>query len=230
MTHDQVMAQAEQLLGETPAGEVPSVQAYDPDITGSPVVTDVRDIDQCSLQIGLPLFGRDDPDRFALRILNDVLGAGMSSRLFREVRERRGLAYSVHSGYGHLADAGSFTISAGVDRAKLAEAITICLSEAARLVDEDVPGEELRKAKDHAIGRFRLSLETASALGQRHGEALLTRGEIEPVEDYVAGLQAVTAADVKRVAGRIFQWKRLHCAVVGPGLNEDEVAKAMEAV
>ena len=230
VTHDQVMAQAEQLLGETPAGEVPSVQAYDPDITGSPVVTDVRDIDQCSLQIGLPLFGRDDPDRFALRILNDVLGAGMSSRLFREVRERRGLAYSVHSGYGHLADAGSFTISAGVDRAKLAEAITICLSEAARLVDEDVPGEELRKAKDHAIGRFRLSLETASALGQRHGEALLTRGEIEPVEDYVAGLQAVTAADVKRVAGRIFQWKRLHCAVVGPGLNEDEVAKAMEAV
>lgn len=230
VTHDQVMAQAERLLGETRTGAVPSVQPYDPEITGPPVVVDVRNIDQCSLQIGLPLFGRNDPDRFALRILNDVLGAGMSSRLFREVRERRGLAYSVHSGYGHLADAGSFTIAAGVDRSKLAEAITVCLSEAARLLDEGVPEEELRKAKDHAIGRFRLSLETASALGQRHGEALLTRGEIESVEDYVAGLEAVTAGDVQRVARRVFQRDRVHCAVVGPDLDEDEIARAMAAV
>ena len=110
-------------------GEKPSVRPYDPTITGPRVACDSRDIDQCSLYIGLPIFGRDDPDRFALRIMNDVLGAGMSSRLFREVRERRGLAYSVGSGYGFLDDAGVMTISAGVNREKLAETIEVCLEE-----------------------------------------------------------------------------------------------------
>ena len=106
----------------------------------------------------------------------------MSSRLFTEVRERRGLAYSISSGYGYLADAGVFTVSAGVNREKLSETIGVCLDEIQKLIDEPVPEDELRRAKDHAIGRFRLSLETAFSLGQRHGEQLLTKGKVETID------------------------------------------------
>ncbi|MCC6416993.1 MAG: insulinase family protein [Gemmataceae bacterium] len=227
-THDQVVALAEPLFSGMPPGAVPPIVPYDPAVAGPRVTTESRDIDQCSLYLGLPVFGRDDPDRFALRILNDVLGAGMSSRLFREVRERRGLAYSVSSGYGFLADAGVFTISAGVNRDKLAETITVCLAELRRLADDAVPAEELRKAKDHSIGRFRLSLETAYSLGQRHGELLITRGEIESIDDVVARIDAVTAEDVQNVARRILRPGRLHCSAVGPTLDDDEIAVALD--
>ncbi len=227
-SHERVMSIAEPLFRDMPVGEIPSVIPYDPSITGPRVATDSRDIDQCSLFLGLPIFGRDDRDRFALRIMNDVLGAGMSSRLFREVRERRGLAYSVGSGYGYLADAGVMTISAGVNREKLAETVQVCLEEAWKMVDQPVPEEEMRKAKDHNIGRFRLSLETAHSQGQRNGELLLTKGEIESIESVVTQIEAVTVDQVQAVARRLLVRDRLHCAVVGPKLDEDELAKALE--
>lgn len=224
-----VVELADRLFSDIRRGSVPPVPPYDPSVRGPRVAVDVRTVDQCSFSLGLPIFGRADPDRYALRVLNGILGAGMSSRLFREVRERRGLAYAVHSSYGLLADTGIFTISAGVDRAKLAESIQVCIGELEKLVAAPVPDEELRKAKEHAVGRFRLSLETAHAVGQRHGELLLTRGEIEEVEDVVAALEAVTAEDVQRVASRVYRAGAMHCAVVGPDLDEDELANLLAA-
>lgn len=226
--HDHVVQQAERLLsGMTPNG-LPQVAPYNASVAGQEVLVDSRDIDQCSVYIGAPTFGRDDPDRFSLRVMNDVLGAGMSSRLFKEVRERRGLAYSVGSGYGYLADAGTFTISAGVNREKLVETIQVCLEETRKLCSQPVPADELRKAKDHNIGRFRLSLETANSLGQRHGELLITRGEIESIESVVERIEGVTAEDVMAVASRLFSNGSFHAACVGPRLEEDEIAKALE--
>ena len=228
VTHKQVMELAAPMFGEMKPGGLPAIVPYDPEITGPQVATESRDVDQCTMYLALPIFGRDDPDRFALRIMNDVLGAGMSSRLFREVRERRGLAYSVGSGYGFLADAGSFTISAGVDRDKLSETITVCIDEAMSMTSALTPPEELRKAKDHSIGRFRLSLETAYSLGQRHGELLITKGAIETIDDAVVKMEAVTAEDVQAVARRLLKPEKLHCSVVGPKIDDDEIAKAME--
>jgi predicted Zn-dependent peptidase len=229
VTHRQVLSLAEPLFSGVPAGSIPTVSPYISEVTGPRVATDSRDIDQCSLYLGLPIFGRDDPDRFPLRIMNDVLGAGMSSRLFREVRERRGLAYSVGSGYGFLADAGSFTVSAGVNRDKLGETIQVCIEEMMKMVDAPVPDDELRRAKDHSIGRFRLSLETAYSLGQRHGELLITRGEIEDIDWFVAQIEAVTADEIQSVARRLLRPEKLHCAAVGPKLDEDEIARALGA-
>lgn len=227
VTHAQVMELAEPLFSGMEAGQIPKVAPYDPDITGPRIAIDTRAIDQCTMYLGLPMFGRDDPDRFAMRILNDVLGGGMSSRLFREVRERRGLAYSVGAGYGYLSDAGVFTISAGVNRDKLKETISVCLEETEKLTSTLVPEEELRKAKDHNIGRFRLSLETAFSVGQRNGELLLTKGAIESVDDVVAQISAVTAEDVQAVARRIIRRGLLHCSVVGPDLDVAEIESAM---
>ncbi len=220
---------AEALFGEMRSGAVPAVPPYDPGKAGPRVVLDERRTDQCSVYLGFPGMSRHDPDRFALRVMNDILGSGMSSRLFREVRERRGLAYAVHSSYGLLADTGIFTIGAGVNRDRLVETIQVCLGEVRRLCEEPVGPEELRKAKEHTIGRFRLSLETAHAVGQRHGELLLTRGEIEPVENVVGAIDAVTAEDVQRVARRLFDPGAVHCAVVGPDLDEEELLAALAA-
>ncbi len=227
VTHQQVVQLATPLFSGMQDGSLPSIVPYDGSVTGQRVVTDSRAIDQCTMYLGLPIFGRDDPDRFAIRIMNDVLGAGMSSRLFREVRERRGLAYSIGSGYGYLADAGVFTISAGVNRDKLRETISVCLEETEKLLTQTVPPEELRKAKDHNIGRFRLSLETAFSLGQRHGELLLTKSAIESIEQVVSQIEAVTADEVTAVAKRVIVREKLHCAVVGPGLDEGEIEAAM---
>lgn len=225
--HARVVELARPLFGGMEPAPIPSVVPYDPAITGPRVTAESRPIDQCTMFLGLPIFGRDDPDRAALRVMNDVLGAGMSSRLFCEVRERRGLAYSVSSGYGYLSDTGVFTISAGVNREKLDETIAVCLDEATRLVAEDVPAVELRKAKDHSIGRFRLSLETAFSLGQRHGELLMTRGAIESVDEVVAQIEAVTPDDVRRVAARVFRREQLHCAVVGPDVDASEIERRL---
>jgi predicted Zn-dependent peptidase len=104
----------------------------------------------------------------------------------------------------------------------------VCIDEATRLCDEPVPPDELRKAKDHNIGRFRLSLETAHSLGQRHGELLLTRGEIESIDSVVEQIEGVTVDDVRNVARRLWEGDRLHCAVVGPKLDEEEIARAMD--
>lgn len=227
VTHDQVMKLAEPMFAGMEPGTIPEVTPYDETISGERVLCESRDIDQCTVFVGLPIFGRRDPDRFALRIMNDVLGAGMSSRLFREVRERRGLAYSVSSGYGFLADAGVFTISAGVNRDKLTETIRVCLDEAERLANDTVSDEELRKAKDHNIGRFRLSLETAFSLAQRHGELLMTNGEIETIEETVEQVEAVTADDIRAVAQRLLDRSKLHASVVGPNIDADEVAAAL---
>ncbi|MFN0094894.1 MAG: M16 family metallopeptidase [Dehalococcoidia bacterium] len=227
VSHAQVVRLAEPLFRDMPAGSIPEVIPYDGEISGDPVALDSRAIDQCSLYLGFPIFGRDDSDRWAIRIMNDVLGAGMSSRLFREVRERRGLAYSVGSGYGFLADAGTFTISAGVNREKVRETIEVCLEETEKMTGALVPEDELRRAKDHSIGRFRLSLETAHALGQRHGEALLTRGRVESIDDAVVQMEAITAEDVQRVARRVVRKDRLRAAVVGPNLEQDEVLAAI---
>jgi predicted Zn-dependent peptidase len=227
VSHDEVLRLATPLFEGMTDGDLPAITPYDPAITGDRVMSDTRPIDQCTMYLGLPIFGRNDPDRFAIRIMNDVLGAGMSSRLFREVRERRGLAYSVGSGYGYLEDAGVFTISAGVNRDKLAETIKVCLEETEKLKTETVPADELRKAKDHNIGRFRLSLETAFSLGQRHGELLLTKGAIESVEQVVEQIEAITVDDVKAVANRIIDRANLHCAAVGPDLDNAELDAAM---
>lgn len=227
LSHDAVLELVSAHFSGLPDPPLPAVAAYDPATRGERIAVDSREIDQCTLFIGLPAFGRTDRDRFALRIMNDILGSGMSSRLFREVRERRGLAYSVGSGYGHLSDTGSFTVSAGVEPQNLDETIRVCVHELEQMAAEPVSDDELTRAREHTIGRFRLALETASSLGQRHGEQLLTRGEIETIEDHVAALGAVTVKDVQGVAKRLLAARPYHVSVVGPGANEDRIEAAL---
>jgi predicted Zn-dependent peptidase len=214
--HCDVVRWAEELFGGAEPGTIAGAPAVDPRLPEERLMLETRPIAQSNLAIGLRSIGRADPDRFILSVLTNLLGRGMSSRLFREVRERRGLAYSVGASASRYDGAGSFVVSAGVSPENLTEATRVILAELDRLVDEPVPEEELKKARDYTTGSFRLGLESTGSLGQRHGDSLLSLGRIEPIDDVVAAYQAVTPDDVRRVARRVFATNDVAMAVVGP--------------
>ena len=219
----QVREIAAREFGELPAGNAPRQSDARSDRPEDYIAIEPRELEQTNVALSAPGIARRDPDRFALDIMNTVLGRGMSSRLFKEVRERRGLAYSVSSGASRHRDVGSVSVSAGVTRAHQEEALQVIVAELARMVDEPISDEELDRTKEFATGSFRLSLETPMALGQRRGSQLLMDGEIEPPDEVVAGLRAVTIADVQRVAKRVFGERRYSIAVVGPSASADRL-------
>ena len=228
-THREVVAAANDLFADLPGQTPPPVAVAQEGIPSRNVVVEARDIAQSNLGIAMRALSRTDPERYAAMILNAVLGRGMSSRLFKEVRERRGLAYSIGSGLTRYNDTGVLSISAGVSPEQVGEATTVIKAELTKLVDEPVGEVELTKARDYTTGNFRLGLETPMALAQRTGELLLMLGEIEPIDSVVEKLQAVTAEDVQQVAQRLFRADNFAMSLVGPGADEDELAELLAA-
>lgn len=219
---DAVVALAAREFASLARGEVaptPPAEASRPPAAEEYIAVEPREIEQTNLALAVHGIGRRDPDRFALDIMNTALGRGMSSRLFKEVRERRGLAYSVGSGSTRYRDVGTLSVSAGVTRDHQEEALEVIVSELRRLVDEPMPADELLRTKEYAAGSFRLSLETPMSFAQRWGSQLLHDGELEPADETVDGLRAVTADDVQRVAARLFSPRQFSLAVVGPSAS-----------
>ena len=144
-----------------------------------------------------------DDDRYALDLINTILGEGMSSRLFLEIREKRGLAYDVHSYTSKHHDCGYFAIYAGVDPAKALETVQAMIEELRKIIDEDVPELELNKAREFTKGRLRLGLESTNAMASWLGQQELLAGRIRPVAEVVAAVDAVDQATIRRVAKRV---------------------------
>ena len=228
-THAEVAKEARKLFDELAGDAAPEIQVARDGIPERNVAVDARDISQSNLGIAMRAVSRTDPDRYAATIMNAVLGRGMSSRLFKEVRERRGLAYSIGSGMTRYNDTGVLSISAGVSPEQVAETTTVIKAELMKLVEELVGDEEMTKARDYTVGSFRLSLETPMALAQRAGEYLLMLGEIEPIDETVARLQEITAADVQRVAQRLFRNDNYSMSLVGPGADEAALKELLAA-
>ena len=221
--HEQVVEWATAAFADLPNGTPPAPPASDLARPEAYLQLDPRDLKQTNVAISMRALPRRDPERYAFDIMNTALGRGMSSRLFQEVRERRGLAYSVSASGARYSDTGALTVSAGVTREHQEEAIEVILVELRKLVDEPMGDEELQRTKDYAAGSFRLSLETPMSLGQRYGNQLLMDGEIESPEDSVAGLRAVTAEDIQQVARRVIGPGIFSIAVVGPTANADRL-------
>jgi predicted Zn-dependent peptidase len=224
----EVEALARRYFDDRPAKASPSFAPVNPDLPDQRLAAEARQIAQTNLSIGYLAFPRKDPDRYPLMVFNNLLGRGMSSRLFKEVRERRGLAYSVGSSVSRFMDTGVLVISAGVAPENLKEAATVIRQELQKLVEEAVSEEEMAKVRDYSVGNLRLGLETSMALGQRAGELLLTMGEIETIESVVEKLRAVTADDILRVARRIIQGANPTLAVVGPGADGQDLASLLD--
>jgi predicted Zn-dependent peptidase len=199
-----VAARGEPLNG-TPPAVVPQV------------ITRTKELEQSHVCLGTTCYQQNHDDRYVSYILNTVLGGSMSSRLFQNVREKRGLAYSVFSGISAYRDAGNLTIYAGCANDAVEEVVDLCVTELRAMKNAPVPESELRRAKDHLKGSLMLSLEnTASRMSH------LARQEIYfdrhfGLDETLAGVESVTAEDVQRIARDLFSGRRLAATVVGAG-------------
>ena len=227
--HAAVLEMASRAFDALPMTAASSMPPATPGLPEERVIVEERELEQTNLALSMQCFGRRDPQRHALDVLNAVLGRGMSSRLFKEVRERRGLAYSVGSGTSRLTDIGTLNINAGVTREHEEEALRVIVEELNRLVTEPVPADELQRATDYVAGSLRLSQETAMSQGQRHGNQLLQDGVLESIDEQVAAVRAVTAADVQAVATRVIGPREFALAVVGPSASTDVLDNLLRA-
>jgi len=226
---DEVRAEVERLLGDLEPGETgapPPLQSL-PNGSGPRVKVHTKQSDQAHLILGVPSRPLDHPDRYVLQVLATVLGGGMSSRLFTEVRERRGLAYYVYGVNHSYTDAGSLHSQAGVDINRIDEAVTTIADQLKRIVDEPVPSEELEKAKNFAKGRFVLQLENPQGLilfGLRR--EVLEGQAIEP-DEVLAAIDAVTAQEVQRVAQEVLGSNAYRFALIGPFEDSERFEKLL---
>ena len=198
--------------------------ASGPSGTGVRLVS--RGIEQANLVLGCGGLSRTDDRRFALGVLNAALGGGMSSRLFQEVREKRGLAYSVYSFASQHADSGMWGVYAGCMPAKADEVLSICQDEIAKVISGGLTDDELNRGKGQLRGSIVLGLEDPSSRMSRLGKAELVYPRLEPVEEILAAISAVTHDDVREVAAAVLaQPKAL--AVVGPFDDADAFTAAL---
>jgi predicted Zn-dependent peptidase len=207
--------------GEPPPVELP------PD--SSPVLLHTKASEQAHLILGVRGYPLAHPDRYALQLLAVVLGGGMSSRLFTEVREKRGLGYYVNAANGSYTDAGTFYTSAGVDVDRVDEAITTILGELRKIASEPVPPDELEKARGYAKGRFVLRLESPQGTIQFGLRREVLEGEVEEPDELLRHLDEVTLEDVQRVATDLLEGKRLYLAIVGPFDDPERFEKLLAA-
>jgi predicted Zn-dependent peptidase len=171
--------------------------------------------EQANLILGGHACSYRDPRRFVLDLLNVVLGEGMSSRLFQELREERGLVYDVHSFTSKLRDSGCLGIYLGCEPRRAVQAAGLAVDQLLRLASAALPDAELARAKEYAKGRFLLHLEGTGAVSQYLGQQELLMGEIMEADEVVAALQAVTGEDVRAMAERICG-SGLRAAIIGP--------------
>jgi len=181
-----------------------------------------KSTDQSHFLLGNRAFGRFDERRWAMQLLQVILGGGMSSRLFTEVREKRGLGYYVYAAAEMYADAGSFAAAAGIDNKRLQDSIKVILDEFGKISSQPVSDAELAKAKSYIRGKTAISLETSDSLADFYGEQVLLREEIMTVEDSLDRLDAVTSDEIMAVAKDIFTKESLNLAIVGPMEKEKD--------
>jgi predicted Zn-dependent peptidase len=221
LTHDEMVelvgARLGNLNGKRPDRVEPSFAPV------QPVIGEFRSTEQAHLVLGGRALARDDDDRYALSVVNQALGGGMSSRLFQEVREKRGLAYSVYSYRVAFDGTGALGVYAGTSPERAHETLAVIRGELDRLVADGLPEDELVAAKGHLRGSTALSLETSSSRMHRLGRSELTTDEVPSVDELVAAIDAVTVEDANRVIQRVFADEPRVLAVVGP-FDADEFA------
>ncbi len=183
--------------------------------------------DQTHLLLGVRAYDMDHKDRFALAVLSNILGGNMSSRLFIEVRERRGLAYHVSTSVDTYHDAGYLATQCGVEHENFEKALTVILDEYKKIATEQVSAEELSRAKENIKGHFALGLEGSDDIVGYLVTQETLRHEIILPKERMKAIDKVTADDVLRVAKDIFVNKKLNLAVIGPRVNEKRLEKLL---
>ena len=179
-------------------------------------ISTTKDIQQTQLAIGYRTFGVEDERRYAATVMDAILGRGMSSRLFQEVREKRGLSYDISSRMQFFQDAGLFGVAAGLDGANLGLAMRTIDREFEKIRMKKVSAAELKRIKEFLIGNFRLSHERITSKLFYHGSSLLSFGRLVPTEEQIDGVRSVTPEDILAVAQEILRPENRSVSTVSP--------------
>lgn len=183
--------------------------------------------DQANLILGVEGFDRYDDKRYAGDILSVILGEGMSSRLFIQVRERRGLAYRINASSNSYADTGTFTAYAGLKIEKVYEGLEVIYAELMRTVMEKVSEDELKKAKEMIRGRIAIQSESTNFLAEYFGTNFVLERKIETFEEYLQRVEKVTVADVQNIAKQLFVKENFNLQVIGPFKDSSKFEKIL---
>ena len=184
--------------------------------TGKKINLIEREMEQTLVCLGTRSLRYDHPDRHALFLLTTILGGGMSSRLFQEIREKKGLAYSVYSYIISHADSGALVVFAGTEKNHCCEVLDIAQREMSRLVSEEVPQDELDAAREQLKGKTLMSLESSDSLMTRLAKNEIYLQKQQSIEDVIANYDAVSSTDIQRVSQELIRSEYLHLEVMGP--------------
>jgi predicted Zn-dependent peptidase len=221
VAHDQVAEAVEERFAPRAGGSPPTRQR--PEEAPQPVVVTRRPTEQVHLVLGMRAPGRHSEKRWALTVLNHALGGGISSRLFQEIRERRGLAYSIWSERVHFEEIGSLAVGVGTSPEHAHEVLGLVHAELDRLGADGITDRELAVAQGHIRAETLLSLEDSGARMSRIGSSMLLHGEVLDVDVLLERVAAVTVGDVAALAGELAREPRT-LSVVGPFDTEDFAA------
>ena len=227
--HDETVRLAERHLGDLqPMGE-PDRAEHSASLQDEVRIRLVeRDTEQAHLCIGMPALPYSTERRYVQGTIEAILSSGMSSRLFQEIREKRGLVYSVYGYFRPYEDVGQGVIYAGTDLERVPEAIAAIIDELRKLRDDGVPEDELQRTKELRKGRLLMGLEDSRSVASWVGSQELTYGEIKTPEEVMDEIEAVTAREVQTLADELFQTKKLSLALIGPFSDDAALRGLME--
>lgn len=184
--------------------------------------------DQASIILGVEGFGRTDKRRYTARVLAAILGEGMSSRLFLQVRERRGLAYHIGADFEFYKDTGAFTVEAGLKLEKIEDALKVILAELERVTVEKVTEEELKKAKEMIRGRLSIKSESTNFLAEYFGVKFVLDRKIETFKEYLKNIDEVSREDLQDVAKEFFQSQKYNLQIIAPIKSAGKIEKVFK--
>lgn len=197
-------------------------------VASGPVKLMTKQTDQMHMVLGFPAFNYDDERNAPLLLLHLIMGGSMSSRLFINVRERQGLCYVIRTGVTNYADAGAFTITSGLDKTRLREAMKVIHAELVRVMSKGVTPEEVAMAKDHLRGKMTLQFEDSARVADFYGQQKLLMKKFETPEQKLKRIMRQSPADINKVARTILKFSQAKMGVIGPYKNEKEFLRAAQ--
>ena len=216
-----VLAKIKKDFGRLKRAAAPTYIPYVPTQESPRIAIKEKKTDQTHFIIGVPAYPYLHKDEFAMAVLSTILGGGMSSRLFLEVREKRGLAYSIHAWVERYPDTGYFAVQAGVEHGKLEKTVETILAEFEKVKRQKVSSVELEKAKSYIKGTSTLALETSDEIAGHAATSMINIGRVRSLEEILKGVDAVSAADITRVARDLLQSNKLNLAIIGPHVQKE---------
>tara|TARA_B100001123_G_scaffold450952_1_gene625411 strand:- start:615 stop:1901 length:1287 start_codon:yes stop_codon:yes gene_type:complete len=221
--HTEIVNQVEKNMGDFTEKKIQKMYPFKNNFEGPKIFFEERKTEQTNISIGFHGVSYKSKDRFALTLLSIILGGTMSSRLFEELREKRALAYDIHSSSQSFSDCGIFIIEAGIAPSNLNETIKILISELSKICN-DVSEDEVLNSKRLAIGRMLLRMENSKSVANFIGTQELLENKIKNLNEIITMINSVSVNDIKNIATKIITPKKIGLSIIGPKCNEEKIS------